>query len=694
MKVKLTFILLFFCVFGFAQVKTIGQKKLYFGVAYYPELWDENLIDSDIERMKELNINVVRMGEFAWSKMEPSEGVYDFEWLRHIIQKLHKNNIDVILGTPTATPPAWLWTKYPEIGRVDEDGYLLGRGGRRDVKYTSSIYNQKCKQIAAKMAQEFGKQPGVIAWQIDNEFKLDYDYSAETRVLWQQWLLTKYQTISQLNSKWGANLWSQNYDSFAEVPMPNKRVWYSPSLKFDWALFTNQQIYNFELLQIEAIKAYSALPITHDQMPGQPVDYEKLAEIEDFSAINIYHNYKVYDRILSNYDRLRTLSKRMYWLFETSPNYAGGGEKGITWFTHEPDKSVKAFMWANYALGGQGAMFWLWRQQWAGQEMTHGSVISAWGKPAANYQDIKDLGQEISKASTFLLENPVMPAKVGIVYSNLSDIGFGIENYVDGLKYYQEWTAKFYKPLLAAHVPRDVVYPSSNLSGYKMLIVPMMPYLSEEFKDKLESWVKSGGLLILGPMTGYRTANWTSFTDNATGNLERWTGVNTVSRVPAPLNKNNNDLDVHLNWLSIVEKDSTAVSLWADALSSKSGNVLANYSNGMQKYEPAVIENKVGAGKVIVLGTNPGISALKKLYLHYGNIQGVKPNLCQSSDVLIVNRGKNGKIAGTVLINYGLKPQNIALPLTKEAVNLLNSSIVNTSQIKLNPFEVMVLKFN
>ena len=232
----------------------IGQEKLYYGVAYYPEVWERSEVDHDVARMRELNMNVVRMGEFSWTLFEPNEGEYNFQWLHSIIDQLYENGIEVILGTPTATPPVWMAEKYPEIFRVDEHGRRLTHGARRNYSYSSQSYRRFSRQICEALAREFGNKQGVIAWQTDNEFSLSADYSEETEILWHQWIREKYGTIDSLNRAWSTNLWSQRYQKFQQIPIPRSNVWHHPTLRLDWKRFTMEQVLEFQDIQIQAIR--------------------------------------------------------------------------------------------------------------------------------------------------------------------------------------------------------------------------------------------------------------------------------------------------------------------------------------------------------------------------------------------------------------------------------------------------------
>jgi len=669
----------------------IGSQKLYYGAAYYPEVWPESEIDKDIAHMKALKMNVMRMGEFAWSRMEPKEGKYDFVWLHRVIEKLHANGIDVILGTPTATPPVWLTEKHSQIFQINENGLQMTHGGRRNCSYTSKIYREYSHKICERMAQEFGNKPGVIGWQTDNEFSLSPDYSQETKKQWVSWLKKRYKTIDNLNQLWCTDLWSQTYQKFEQIPMPASKVWHHPSLRFAWAAFTNDMIVEFQDIQLASIRKYSKLPITHDGMPQQQVDYEKLFKNLDFTSTNNYHSFEAYDLIQSNYDRLRGQGMGYHWLFETAPNFSGGGDKGQTWYLHQIPGSMKAALWMNYASGGQGAMFWLWRQHRAGQEMVHGSVLSAFGGEVSNYSEIKELGEELDKSSEFLMNNPVAKAEAAVLYSHESETGFKFEEYASGINYYWDWTYRFYRAMADAYIFRDVIYSSADLSQYKLIFIPLMPLISDEFQSRLKTWVEQGGTLVLGPQSGYRNEEWAQHTNHFLGNIEDWSGINVKTIIPIGAKRRAEEMPFLIDYSIDLNIEQSEASLWGLALHTKNGKVLANYNGGAHDKKPAIIENKVGKGRVILLGTDPGKPALKKLLLYAAKKSNVKPLATGDEQVVIVPR--QGKESGFIMVNLSKNVKKISLNTNAVSFEniLLNTKILG-KEFELKPYEVLVMK--
>jgi beta-galactosidase len=231
--------------------------------------------------MEQAHMHVVRVGEFAWSTMEPAEGRFEFGWLDRAIALAAKHEIKVVLGTPTAAPPAWLTTKYPETLRVEEDGHRAEHGNRQQFSANDPHYRVLAARIAHEMAARYGHNPNVLGWQIDNEIGAPtFDNSALRQ--WHLWLQAKYKTVAELNRRWATAYWSQTYDTFDEVPYRPRGE--NPALLLDYKHFVTDTWTAYVQNQIDAIRPLIA--------PGQ------------FITTNTMHWYSVYD----HYQLHRTLS--------------------------------------------------------------------------------------------------------------------------------------------------------------------------------------------------------------------------------------------------------------------------------------------------------------------------------------------------------------------------------------------------
>ena len=265
------------------------MSRILLGANYYPEDWDDNLIDWDIEKMKECGFNVVRIAEFAWKKMEPAEGNYSFDWLHNIVDKMYAAGIGVIMGTPTATPPSWFSKKYPEALMLSEEGMRINHGGRRHCCSNNPDYIKYSMNIVERLAKEFGNDKGVIGWQIDNEI-----YHVPTgccceycMTAFHNHLAEKYGDVDGVNQKWNLNLFSQAYDEIEDIPAPIN-AWHNPHIIFEWNLSHEESHKRFVHMQAEIIKKYSSYPIGTDMMPMNGFDYRELNAPLDVVQFNHY----------------------------------------------------------------------------------------------------------------------------------------------------------------------------------------------------------------------------------------------------------------------------------------------------------------------------------------------------------------------------------------------------------------------
>ena len=251
---------------------------MYFGADYYPEHWPRERWETDAKLMQEAGFNLIRVAEFSWAKLEPSEGHWDFGWLDDALDVFYKYGIQVVMGTPTATPPKWLMDRHPEIYKRDFQGLVLGFGSRRHYCYNSEIYREYSEKIVEKMAQHYANHPAVAAWQIDNEFTAGdglYCYCESCRQKFIVWLKKKYGSLDALNKAWGTVFWSQTYTDWDQIIVPRKSAVHrtlgaiecnahNPGLNLDYARFQSDAIVDYCAIQSRIIRRWSKAPITHN----------------------------------------------------------------------------------------------------------------------------------------------------------------------------------------------------------------------------------------------------------------------------------------------------------------------------------------------------------------------------------------------------------------------------------------------
>ncbi len=393
-------------------------KKPMLGAAYYPEVWEISDMDHDIEMMKKSGMKVMRMGEFAWSTMEPAEGNYDFSLFDIAVEKLADNGIASILGTPSATPPAWLTTKYPDMLSVGKDGISVQHGGRRHCCSRNPHYIDYTMKIVDKMANHFEKNVNIIGWQLDNEIYIRNQgegcFCDVCRKEFPEFLKNKYKTIENLNNIWCTNLWSQKYDDFEQVSVPQKG-WFHPAQKTDWMLFQAQGHVDFIKKQADIIRKYSNAPIGTDMMPFNLVDYEKIAEFSDVMMFNHYNEVEDTRSVTFWFNYLRGFGKPI-WNTETCTCW---GDGVANYMNLKPDGWCTINTWMSLMFGGEANLYWLWRSHRAGHELMHGSVIYSNGKPMHIFDEVKYISDTFEKSADFIMNTKVDNGGVAMHFSSL-----------------------------------------------------------------------------------------------------------------------------------------------------------------------------------------------------------------------------------------------------------------------------------
>ncbi|MEC1474309.1 beta-galactosidase [Bacillus haynesii] len=657
--------------------------KLYHGACFYPELWDEDVLDEDIRMMKRAGINVVRIGEFAWSRMEPEEGRIAVGFFAGVIRKLYDNKIETVMCTPTATPPIWLTHGHPERMHVNEKGETMGHGSRQHACTNHPHFRERARMIIEHIAKELGELPGLIGWQLDNEFKCHVaECMCETcNTLWHKWLEDRYQTIDRLNEAWGTGVWSETYQRFEQVPQPGPTPFlHNSSLRTMYQLFSMDKISEFAREQAEVIRAYSNAPITHNSSVMFGVDHEDLFKSLDFASFDTYASQENSAAFLFNCDLWRNIKKgRPFWVMETSPSYSASLE---SYAVPHQNGYLKAEAVSSYSLGGAAFCYWLWRQQRAGSEQPHGSVLSAWGEPDVGYENVLEVERARREVEHIMLATAPLQAETAVVYSDRAKVFLNTEPH-RGL-HYRTLITEFYDRFLKMGIHRDVILEGSPLAGYKLLFTPFIHYLPPAFIKKAEAFAQSGGIWIAGPLTGGRTEHHTIHTDCGLGDLEKCSGVKTLFTFPMD-ERNSSGTAFGVK---------APLSLWSAVFEAGGTKAVGMIEKGPASGKAFITEHKCGNGKIVMLGSMPAGEAgdimMKKLISHYAEEAGVTQKTDATPGTVVAPRkGADGLI--WVVINMDGKGG--AVTLDGNGTDLLSDRPVS-GRVTLGPHEYRVILFS
>lgn len=579
------------------------MSKLYLGSDYYPEAWKKEQIDEDILKMKEVGFNVARIGEFAWFDMEPTEGNYDFSWLHNVIDKLKENGISVILGTPSATPPNWLYNKYPDMAVLKADGTRITHGTRRHCCSSNPHYIEYSLKIAEKMAEEFGKDENVIGWQIDNEIYPHQPCLCEHCLKnFHDLLRNKYGTVENLNEAWNLHLWGQGYESIDAIPAPYT-TWHNPHIKLDWQLSMVKNHTDFVHAQAEVIRKHSNKPIGTDTMPVNSLNYRDLNGKLDVAMFNHYSQPDYMPTMTFWLDYMRNFSKIPYWVTETQATWNGSTSQGMYVFD---DNFIHLNSWIAYMFGGEANLYWLWRTHYAGHELMHGAILDSSGRFTHTKNELIKLSNDLKKSEEFLL-NTKVESNVALTFQSLNWNIHLTQQINTQLKENENDVYDFYSLMLKEGVHPDVIDLCADIEKYKVIFSPFAYTLEEgDFEEKITKWVEDGGTWVVGPLSDIRTKIGTKYTHAPYGFLEKLTKAYQLYITPT-----DNGSFTCVNELGEEVKCSKSFEIFENMGENNLITIKKGHSSMIGK--PCALEIPVGNGKVIILGTLPEEKELRRI---------------------------------------------------------------------------------
>lgn len=653
------------------------REPILFGAAYYPEDWPESERPKDIEMMKKAGMNVMRFGEFAWHNVEPRPGEFDFAWLHRVVDDLGANGIKSILGTPTATPPRWFLLRYPDAAVLMANGLRASHGGRRHCCSNNPDYRRHSAAIVEAMAREFGDDPNVIGWQLDNEI-----YGGENcgcnhcRDAFHNYLREKYGTIEEVNQQWNLNIFSQAYADFDEIQIPT-RSWQNPHIRMEWNRFHYQSDMDFIHSHADILRQFTKAPIGTDMMPLNGMGYRDMTKPLDVIQFNHYNTEQNLPQLPLWFDFFRSFGKP-FWNTETSTGWNGGAEIGQV---AKPVGFCRVNSWLPVALGGEANLYWLWRQHWAGHELMHGAVIYANGRPLPMFDEVQRISREFEIARDFLRETRV-ETQLAMHFTSLSWQLFQVQPMIEGFHYHERLPEDFYVPVTRMGLRPDVIDSGKDLSGYKVLVSPMVMSLEDgDLPRRIEAWVREGGHWVVGPMTDIRNALGAHYMYRGMGHVEEMTGCQLVASIPDSGNI------VKSKW-----SDGSPMSahFWQQVYTpAEHGQVLASVAEGYPSLVGKALIQKIpcGKGAIWLLGTIPNAEDLQKLMDLVCKDAGIQVPEVSGTVTAIPRRGENRR--GLILVETGNAPGSYVL---EEPMTDLLTGTRYEGRVELKPYDLLVLE--
>lgn len=496
-----------------------------YGASMYPEVWDDATNELDMANVHKIGMSTVRIGEFFWDKLEPQEDHYNMAYLTDLLTKLKRHGLKVVLGIPSPTPPRWFTLHYSDAKLVNADGVAEEHGSRQHVCTNNPIYRQKVYQLTHQIAQVANQFDNVIAIQMDNEFKCHVDqcFCPTCRQLWPRWLQAKYQTIDRLNAAWGTDIWSERYPNFDAVVLPVKTPFaHNSGLENAFRQFTADTLNDFSSGVAQILIAETDIPITHNtSLNFNLMNYELFDQL-DLVGFDTYPMYNQYWNFPINLDLWRNLKRGdEVLLLETGASHVGYIGNYVT---PHPKGYLPTEVFLGFAAGLKAFLFWPYRAQPTGVEQTHGAIVTQAGTPDLGYSDVLAGQRLLAKYRPFLDQTTVTKSKVALVYSDNAKREMHVET--GGIYEYRNTITQVYRAFTSRGIAVELIPDNVDFDQFDCVMIPYVRDVNAHLLAKMKAYAQSGGHLIIGPMTGDRTADMAWIRgQNGLGQLGEWLGV-------------------------------------------------------------------------------------------------------------------------------------------------------------------------
>jgi beta-galactosidase len=649
----------------------------YFGADYNPEQWtpafgfeDEQVWLEDIRLMKQAHVNIVTLGVFSWSLLQPDEQTFSFQWLDRVLELLQQNEICVCLATGTAAIPAWLATSYPDALPVTAQGVRRGQGERQNYCPTSPDFRRLARGLARRLAERYGDHPSVVLWHVSNEYfggATDRGipcHCERCQARFRQWLHARYGSLDAVNRCWMTAFWSHIYTDWEQIRTPGPYTDRGmQGQMLDFARFVSDMYLECYLNEVEVLREITPdIPITTNMLGAyKPLDYSSWARYLDIVSWDSYPARTTHPaEIALRHALMRGLKGgQPFILMEQTPSQ-------VQWMPQNPLKRPGVMRLLSYQAIAQGAnaiQYFQWRQSRGSAEMFHGAIVSHAGHEHTRvFREVSSLGKELHQLSNlpdYNLLNTRVVSRVALLFSwpNWWNVEF-LPGPSDQLDYLDEVHA-YYRAFWKAHISVDIVFPGTDLSGYDLVVAPLLNMVSAQQGQLIEDYVRNGGTFLASYFSGVVDEHALAWLGGYPGPLQQTLGIWVEEFDPLEPDMSNT---VVVPEASRLPAGRYACQRWCDVLHLEGAQVLATFGDDFYAGFPAITEHQFGTGRAYYVATRPEDALLEALVALLQDEMRLASPFVAPAEVEIVQRQGPAGTAYTFLLNHTTEAVEVALP--------------------------------
>ncbi|MDB6494891.1 beta-galactosidase [Bifidobacterium catenulatum] len=672
------------------------QARIWYGGDYNPDQWPEEVWDDDVRLMKKAGVNLVSVGIFSWAKIETSEGVYDFDWLDRIINKLGEAGIAVDLASATASPPMWLTQAHPEVLWKDYRGDVCQPGARQHWRPTSPVFREYALKLCRAMAEHYKDNPYVVAWHVSNEYGCHnrFDYSEDAERAFRKWCEERYGTIDAVNDAWGTAFWAQRMNDFTEIVPPRfigDGNFMNPGKLLDFKRFSSDALKAFYIAERDALAEITPdLPLTTNFMvsaAGSVLDYDDWGCEVDFVSNDHYFipGEAHLDELAFSASLVDGIARKDPWfLMEHSTS-------AVNWrpvnYRKEPGQLVRDSL-AHVAMGADAVCYFQWRQSKAGAEKFHSAMVPHTGEDSAVFRDVCELGADLNTlADNGLLGTKLAKSKVAVVFDYESEWATEHTATPTQKVHHVDEPLQWFRALADHGVTADVVPVSSNWDEYEVVVLPSVYILSEETTRRVRDYVANGGKLIVTYYTGLSDEKDHVWLGGYPGSIRDVVGVRVEEFMPM-----GDDFPGVPGRLGL--SNGAVARDIADVIGSvdRSATVLETFRDdpwtGMDG-APAIVANTFGEGRSVYVGARLGRDGIAKSLPEILESLGMAETGENDSRVLRVER--EGSDGSRFVFSFNRTHEAVQIPFEGKIV-VSSFAEVSGENVSIKPNGVIVTK--